>query len=198
MVEVMKEIDYIQKDKTNTFDHYEYASEKAVKISVRPILVKHRVVPQINITSLKTIILENSKQPIFTEAMFDYAFWDADSGECLKGTFAGSGQDRGDKALYKAITGAIKYMLTSELLIVTGDDPENDSQEEPPKKASNNPVVDPTYEDPFFDPPPKGVATGMLYCDVAGCGGVMKERKGAKGSFLGCSKYPTCKNTKSI
>lgn len=38
----------------------------------------------------------------------------------------------------------------------------------------------------------------ISYCDVAGCGGVMKEKKGTRGPFLGCSNYPKCKNTRSL
>lgn len=30
------------------------------------------------------------------------------------------------------------------------------------------------------------------------CGGVMVERKGPKGKFLGCSNYPDCKNTAQV
>lgn len=34
---------------------------------------------------------------------------------------------------------------------------------------------------------------GMHKCS---CSGVLVQRKSAKGAFLGCSNYPTCKNTK--
>src|SRR5699024_6730814 len=36
------------------------------------------------------------------------------------------GQDAGDKAVYKAITGATKYALMKVFMIPTGDDPEQD------------------------------------------------------------------------
>jgi hypothetical protein len=54
----------------------------------------------------------------------EYKFHDGESGETL--TMEGVGeinQDSG-KGLYKATTGAMKYFLTKNFLIATGDDPE--------------------------------------------------------------------------
>jgi hypothetical protein len=39
---------------------------------------------------------------------------------------AGQGLDSGDKAPYKAMTGALKYALLQSFLLATGDDPEAD------------------------------------------------------------------------
>ena len=39
----------------------------------------------------------------------------------------GEGLDRGDKAGYKAYTGAVKYFLANTFLVPTGDDPETES-----------------------------------------------------------------------
>src|SRR5574340_328981 len=47
----------------------------------------------------------------------------------------GEGQDRGDKATYKAMTGATKYALLKLFLIPTGDDPEKDEDEQPTPRA---------------------------------------------------------------
>jgi len=51
------------------------------------------------------------------------------SGESLIFHGYGEGQDRGDKAVYKAITGAKKYLLSNILNIPSADDPEKDSHE---------------------------------------------------------------------
>jgi hypothetical protein len=51
---------------------------------------------------------------------------DPDSGEARAYTFFGSGQDNGDKGLYKAITGALKYFLASTFLVAEYNDPERD------------------------------------------------------------------------
>ena len=44
----------------------------------------------------------------------------------IKTIIYGEGIDKGDKALYKAYTGAIKYYLANTFLIATGNEPEND------------------------------------------------------------------------
>jgi hypothetical protein len=49
-----------------------------------------------------------------------------DSGETHNVSGYGEGQDRADKAIYKAITGARKYLVAGLLRIATTDDPEAD------------------------------------------------------------------------
>lgn len=51
----------------------------------------------------------------------------AESGESISVTVLGEGQDRGDKAFYKADTGARKYALANLFNLATDDDPEIDS-----------------------------------------------------------------------
>jgi hypothetical protein len=55
-----------------------------------------------------------------------YTFADVDSGEELVAKVAGQGLDPGDKAPYKAMTGALKYALLQSFLLATGDDPEDE------------------------------------------------------------------------
>ena len=46
--------------------------------------------------------------------------------------------DKGDKALYKAKTGALKYFLADNFMVATGDDPETESPD-----AEGNPKAEP-------------------------------------------------------
>ena len=55
-----------------------------------------------------------------------YTFADVDSGEEVVAKVAGQGLDPGDKAPYKAMTGALKYALLQSFLLATGDDPEDE------------------------------------------------------------------------
>src|SRR6202045_3796544 len=55
-----------------------------------------------------------------------YTFIDVDTGEEITAKVAGQGLDSGDKAPYKAMTGALKYALLQSFLIATGDDPEDE------------------------------------------------------------------------
>jgi hypothetical protein len=50
------------------------------------------------------------------------------SGQWIETVHVGEGEDRGDKAAYKAITGATKYWVMKTFLISTGDDPESGQQ----------------------------------------------------------------------
>jgi hypothetical protein len=67
---------------------------------------------------------------------------DTESDEIIEGSFEGSGIDQGDKALYKAITGGIKYILSSTFLIPTGDDPENEQSEKKTYSANKKSSLD--------------------------------------------------------
>lgn len=51
-------------------------------------------------------------------------------GETMNVTAIGEGIDSGDKASYKAATGALKYALRQSFIIETGDDPDKTSSEE--------------------------------------------------------------------
>ena len=53
-----------------------------------------------------------------------------ESGESISFTGYGEGQDRSDKAIYKAITGAKKYLIANIFNVPTSDDPEKDSDAE--------------------------------------------------------------------
>ena len=64
------------------------------------------------------------------EVTLDYEFIDGDSDEILSVPSYGEGRDGGDKAPYKALTGALKYALIQTFLIATGDDPEEERPED--------------------------------------------------------------------
>lgn len=55
-----------------------------------------------------------------------FTLTDTDTGYSETMTCFGEAFDRGDKAIYKAYTGAIKYYLANNWMVVTGDDPENE------------------------------------------------------------------------
>ncbi len=125
---VMSNIDRIKKDKKNTHQNYEYASEKAIKEELHKQFVEQKI-----------LFLVSTGNPQMVGSSFcldvSYRFVDVESGESFQGTLVGTGQTRDEKGNYAAITGAIKYILTSNFLIPTGDDPEKD---EPAKKLKTD------------------------------------------------------------
>lgn len=132
---IMKDVGYIKKDKTNAFHKYKYASEEVIKKTLHTALTKHGVL-------FKMDVMEVFPGPTGATLMYikvHYYFICKDSGEMIDGTYHGAGEDKGDKAIYKAITGALKYILTTSFLIPTGDDPESDIKTD--KKIIKKPVV---------------------------------------------------------
>ena len=140
---VMTAISYIQKDKVNEFHRYSYASEEVIKKALHKEFVAQGIMFFMdileNIVHDKQIETKSGRRDTsITGIKVKYSFVDVESGEYIQGTFAGTGEDTGDKGLYKAITGAIKYILTTTFLIPTGNDPENEEtsgREKLPKDA---------------------------------------------------------------
>lgn len=212
---VMTEVSYIQKDKTNSGQGYKYASEAAIKEKLHEAFVKNKLWLSFSTKAItvQTVLMDGKngdRRVSEATVACDWSLYDTESAESVSGTCHGVGHDSGDKAVYKAITGALKYMLTSNFLIETGDDPEEDDKQKIEKTTT-------TYSKQFSEPPYQevdysDVPTGAEdYSSVQGpktlqegencptCSvGTMKLRKSAKGAFLGCSAFPNCKHTQNI
>lgn len=117
---------YVRKEGYNSFHKYKYNSEAQIKEIFMPLLRKAGILFTCGILSQDTEAIEGQ---IFTKISVKYRFIDTESGEILEDIFQGQGSDKGDKGLYKAITGAIKFIFSSNFLMVTGDDPEKEDEE---------------------------------------------------------------------
>ena len=132
MAKVMSQVSRVPKNGYNSFHKYNYATESDLTESIRPILLEAGLVFFSN-------VLEESREGEFTKVKMEFTLADVDTGETLKSTYWGEGQDKGDKGLYKAYTGATKYFLMKTFLIPTGDDPEGDtSADERNSKPKDN------------------------------------------------------------
>lgn len=129
LVEVMKQVKYIQKTGFNDFHRYRYATEADVNEKVREVLADHNVVliPNVKSHSVREHTNAKGKTEYIVTVGVEFTFYDGDSGETITFMTYGEGQDAGDKGTYKAITGAQKYALMKAFMIPTGDDPESDS-----------------------------------------------------------------------
>ena len=125
LCEIMGAIGWIEKGGTNTHFNYKYATEADLVSKIRGELVRRNVFifPSTS-HHARTQKLE-SKMTI-TDIMVTWTFVDGDSGETWECNIPGSGEDSGDKGVYKALTGSEKYLLMKAFLIPTGDDPERD------------------------------------------------------------------------
>lgn len=129
LVEVMKQVKYIQKTGFNDFHRYRYATEADVNEKVREVLADHNVVliPNVKSHSVREHTNAKGKTEYIVTMEVEFTFIDGDTGEKISFTTYGEGQDAGDKGTYKAFTGAQKYALMKAFMIPTGDDPESDS-----------------------------------------------------------------------
>lgn len=151
MHRVMSEIGTIEKDKRNDFHKYAYASEFAIKQRIQPLLITEGILLSFSVEEASTsevTTLKGAKETL-TTAKVSFRFTSVEDGSFVEGRFMGQGQDSGDKGIYKAVTGALKYMLTSNFLIPTGDDPE-----ESPSNLSQRPLAPAVRDEPL--PTPEG------------------------------------------
>jgi len=138
---IQKAVEHMEKDGRNTFQNYNYLSETQVTLEMKKLLDENGVLFTHGSKIINTYeISPTSKgtRQFVVNIEVNYKFYDIDSGEFVEGVVVGQGSDTADKGVYKAITGAIKYVFMKNFMIPTGDDPEKTSHEEkkeiPPKK----------------------------------------------------------------
>jgi hypothetical protein len=123
--EVRRRLGYVQKRGHNERHNYSYVTAADLAGSVGDILAELGVVVIPQLQSISTEPPRSSSDRI-ARVVMNYRFVDARSGEELTVRVAGEGADPGDKAPYKAMTGALKYALLQSFLLSTGDDPEDE------------------------------------------------------------------------
>lgn len=112
--------------KTNQFDHYTYFSEAQYKELFTNLFAKHGL--ELKFDELDYALFEGSeKQSNGRMPKLEFQLIDTETGFYEVTTITGEGIDKGDKAGFKAYTGALKYYLACTFMVATGDDPEQDS-----------------------------------------------------------------------
>lgn len=130
---VMQQVAYVQKTGKVKFGstNYTYASEQDILAVARPYFVAAGLILTPNCTEMN-----ESGNKVFVRVEYTLAHT---SGAVWPHPLSmwGCGEDKGDKALYKALTGANKYLWAKMLQLATGDDAESGIQPEQHKKISN-------------------------------------------------------------
>lgn len=150
--EIMSKVAYVQRTGKNAFHGYKYAGEADLLEKLRPAMVEAGLML---LPSVKSVAPIDEHGNVLVQMEYTLIHKDGDVWPEKIGA-AGMGNDRakngsvGDKGVYKAITGANKYVLFKLFQIETGDDPEVDSQHDkasnesydaPPRKANGLPEV---------------------------------------------------------
>jgi hypothetical protein len=125
---VRRRIAYVQKRGHNPRFNYNYVTAADIAGAVGDILAELGVVvvPRLESISHEAMRPSGGGTEHVTHVVMSYSFVDVDTAEEITVKTAGEGLDSGDKAPYKAMTGALKYALLQSFLLATGDDPEEE------------------------------------------------------------------------
>lgn len=138
LLAVYRKVGYVQKTgklEISGSKGYKYAGEADLIAALRPAMLEVDIIfwPS-GVERSEYIELASSSAGEFTKntyttkviATLQYTFRHVPSSTEIKVQVIGEGVDNGDKASYKAMTGALKYALRQTFLIETGDEPEAD------------------------------------------------------------------------
>lgn len=132
LASIMGELGSVEKKGFNKAQNYRFVRESDVVAALVPLLSKHHIILHTSVTSHARDALYTTQSGMtmwLTTISVEGTWIDGETGETLPAsTFIGYGADTGDKGVYKAMTGAEKYMLMKGFLISTGDDPEADEK----------------------------------------------------------------------
>jgi hypothetical protein len=134
MFRVAQAVDYIEKKGHNDHHRYDFVQALDVVRTIREELLKERVIVIPAAGNVRHHEYKTAKgQPAFlTTVDLGYRFVDIDTGAEINVPWAGVGADQGgDKGVYKAYTGGLKYALLNAFLIPMSNDPEKDGFTEP-------------------------------------------------------------------
>lgn len=129
LVEIVKEIDHVEKAGRNDFQKYNYVRAADVAWLVRKALSDRNVYLVSDVVEIRNYEIparEGVMQAV--DVKMEFSFHDADEPTTPPIVLHsyGTGTDKGDKAVYKAMTGALKYGLRHAFIIPDESDPEAD------------------------------------------------------------------------
>lgn len=147
IAEVMKKVDYLQKDGQVAYKatRYSYLSEEKITTEIRKAMLEVGLVIYPN--RMEVV----AKTERMASILITYRLQDVDSGDFIEVQALGEGMDAGDKAIYKAMTGAFKYAQRQTFMIPTGDDPDKVSSDELTSKGEQEPPTEGFQPEQVFD-----------------------------------------------
>jgi hypothetical protein len=158
VVEAMKRVRYVKETGKNDFHGYKYASDEDFLILVQPALADVGLCLLPSVTEVRTVEHSADKKgaPRYrTELVQTWELLHV-SGESRMLSVPACGLDSEDKGTYKALTGALKYLVRHLLLIPTGADPERVRGDEGDAQPGHVPIQAPATLPARKGPPPQG------------------------------------------
>lgn len=143
---ISAEMGRLPKSGYNSFHKYHYVTESDAMDKFRDTCIKHGV-----------IVISSARTPVVMDGItcvdVDYSIIDIEDGGQVTCMVPGQGQDKGDKGIYKALTGSFKYFILKTFLVPTGDDPERD---EAPAKTGFKDAKGGVYIESDYPTTPQG------------------------------------------
>ena len=126
----------VQKDKKNEHSKYSYLSEAKYKELFTQLLAEHGLELTSSCEEEKEIQTNHKSFGCGRVVTWQFTLTDTDTGYYEESYVTAEGWDSGDKAIYKAHTGALKYFLANTFMVASGDEVENDEPPRTPKFAT--------------------------------------------------------------
>ena len=115
----------LKRNGKNDYDKYSYFSESQYKQLFTELLTETGL--ELKFSEIDYRTFEGTeKQPYGRMVKIQFQLIDTETGFYESTDITGEALDKGDKAGYKAYTGALKYFFADTFLVATGDDPEGD------------------------------------------------------------------------
>jgi hypothetical protein len=114
----------------NDFDNYDYSTLGDYITACDGAMAKHGLLLFVLNITPEWSTSHSQKMPARVVVHVTGELVHAATGQSIRAEGWGEAFDKGDKALYKAITGARKYLIACLFNIYTGDDPETESVED--------------------------------------------------------------------
>jgi len=131
LIAVQAEVQRVGKGARNEHDGYDYARLEDYFIAVKSHLPKHELSAITSADEWERLPDRSGKMSNWVRVRLTLTLVHS-SGQWVSVQSYGEGVDRGDKATYKAVTGARKYAMALLFDLVTSDDPESGEQAAPP------------------------------------------------------------------
>lgn len=123
----------LKREGKNSFDNYKYFSEAQYKELMTELLSANKL--DLSFTEANYESYDGTqKMPFGRRVTLTFKLYDTETGFYEESHVTAESMDKGDKAGFKAYTGAIKYYLANTFLVATGDDPERDSVDDKDQK----------------------------------------------------------------
>lgn len=133
----LKERGVLKREGKNAFDKYTYFSEAQYKDLFTGLFAEHGLDLSTTEETVEAFVTPSTNMPNGRKVTLSFVLSDIDTGFFERSNISGEGFDKGDKGIYKAYTGAVKYYLASTFLVATGDDAEKDENRNEKTPPSN-------------------------------------------------------------